>query len=333
MKIGLFYVWNVMGGWGASGGYAEALRRMGHEVVEHAFPGNFINPAMVEQQVKTAPTLERLNSCDAIISLHHEYVVPWLAAVYNREKVWDRIAVPIVGRLDESLDRFDLQLLAKLPEIKSWCNVLTYPAAQDASSQKGEWVPHATDAEMFSPDDSVEKRYDVAFIGTLYPSRKQYVEYLAMVLPEDKVPTIYADQVFAQDLSGPRGDVTARMLAENYRQIKIFFCLPPLSRLVANKAFDVMSCGTFVMYPRFPGAARVNDTLFEDGRELVYYELGQFVDNARQIVDWLYDDKRRERVAKAGRDKVRREHTFEKMFTALITIAQGARRSRLAVVR
>ena len=346
MKVALFYPWNFLGGWGACGGYATALRRAGHEVVDYPFPGNqVVDP---ESHVKKAPTLEQLNSCGAILSLHHEYVQPWLEAVYDYDKVWKKVKTPVVARLDESVDRFDLAIERRLPELRKWADVLCYPAAQDAEKHGAPWVPHAVDVEMFRPkksitvvetnstlpydigkiyDDREEKKYDLAFIGSYYQPRRQYAEQLANQLGPGG-PTFHVGMVAAQDLSGPRGDYTMPLLAENYRRIKVFFCLPPLSRLVVTKAFEVMACGTFLMYPRFPGVAQKNEALFEDGVHLAYYDLGQFVDNARQIVDWLFNEKEREKVAKRGAEQVAKNHSYERFFDDLLKVAVGARGNR-----
>jgi hypothetical protein len=332
MKIGLFYTWNVLGGWGACGGYSEVLARMGHDVVEYAFPGNPMPNSDYQAHVKTAPGLNQLNGCDIILSLHHEYVQPWLENVYNYEEVWKKIRPPIVARLDESMDRWDLKLELRHGDLRKWCSMLTYPAAQDAEKYGAPWIPHAVDTNMFRGDASTVKRYEVGFIGSLYHQRRHYLQYLADALGSS-VKVVNVGQVLCQDLSGLRGRETMQLLAENYRQIKLFFCLPPISRLTVVKVFEVMACGTFVMCPRFPGAAEKNTALFKDGEEVVYYDIGQFIDNARQITDWLFSDKKREQVATAGAERVRRYHTYERMFTELLGVAVSVRDTKLAEAR
>ena len=90
------------------------------------------------------------------------------------------------------------------------------------------------------------------------------------------------------------------LLAENYRRLKIFFCLPPMSRLVVGKVFDVMACGTFIMYPKLPGDARRNNEIFEDGKHIVYYDLGRMPENAKQIRYYLEHEDEREKIAAEG---------------------------------
>lgn len=333
MKVAVFHPYNLTGGWGCVGGYKQTLERMGHHVIECAFPGNQPLQHHVDRLRKQAPTLEQLNSCDVILSLHHEYNDPWLSNVYDYEKVWEKIKTPVVGRLDESVDRYDLALARRYQDesLTRHVDVLAVPAAQDAKALNLPWVPHAIDPYKFTPlDKPVAKRYDLAFIGTMYGTRPTYARYLQESLMQlgPDCPTMLSGSVVAQDLSGVRGEISIDMLVDNYRQIKVFFCLPTASRLITLKVLEAMACGTFVMCPRFPGDFQLNCDMFEDGKHLVYYDIGQFIDNARQITTWLYDDKAREKIAAEGCKYVREKYTLEAMFQKLFALADDVRAGR-----
>ena len=120
------------------------------------------------------------------------------------------------------------------------------------------------------------------------------------------------------DLSGLREPETTNLLVENYRQVKIFFVLPPMSRLICAKVADVMACGTFVMYPKLQGDMAGNMTQFEDGREIVYYDPGYFKQNAKLIAKYLVDEYAREAIARAGCERVHREYRLDQMLEKLL---------------
>ncbi len=317
MKLAIFYPRNTYAGWYSLGGYGQTLARMGHHVIDCWLPGN--QPHDLESQRLRLPALQTLDGCDAVLSLYHEYTQPWLKAVYGED--WLKLAAPVIARYDESMDRADLGLMGRMPELLAWAKHHSFPAAQDAKRWEGQWLPYGADTTMFdafSEDGGTvgEKRYDVAFIGSLYPVRMTYLQKLAEQLPNTF--RFNCGPVGVQDLTGMREPESTQMLAEEYRKIKVFFCLPPMSRLIVAKVFDVMACGTFVMYPRLPGDARENLSLFEDGRHIVYYEPGYLRENGKQIKRWIHDDAEREKIARAGCVKVREQYTLEKMLDAML---------------
>jgi hypothetical protein len=320
MKVAIFYPMNVFASWYALGGYARAIEKLGHVVVDCPLPGNV--PANVEIMQAILPKLEELETCDVIISAFHEYTQPWLAALYGWEG-WVKLmeSTRVVARFDESMDRTDLGLPKRVPELLKWAHRHSFPAKQDAKKWNGEWHPFGADVEMFAALDDdgqpSEKMFEVAFIGSMYPMRQKYLQQLARELPSGLA--FRCGQVIVQDLSGPLKVASTRLLAENYRRIKIFFCLPPMSRLLVAKVFEVLSCGTFLMYPTLPGDSAGNMELFEHGKHLAYYQGGHLKKNVKQIVHYLENEAEREAIAAAGRDLVHRDHTLGGLLTKLIS--------------
>jgi hypothetical protein len=313
MRIALFYPKNLYASWYALGGYKLALERLGHEVVDLPFPGNEV--ANIEVFRAIFPTIETLNGCDVILSMFHEYVQPWLEAIYGA--TWKTLTTPVIARFDESMDRADLQLPKRVPELLAWADYYSFPAAQDAERWHGQWLPFAGDTSMFQPT-ATEKEYEIGFVGSMYPVRLKYLEKLAEHLPNDL--TFVSGPCIVQDLGGVNTLESTRLLAENYRKVKIFFCLPPMSRLLVCKVFEVMASGTFLMYPTLPGDAMANTTIFESGKHLVYYQGGHLKKNAAQILHYLENDSEREAIAKAGCDKVHSEHTLDQMLEKLLSL-------------
>jgi hypothetical protein len=313
MKIALFYPRNIYASWYALGGYVEALTRMGHEVLDAPVPGNVIVPGVQH------PTIDALNSCDAILSMYHEYMQPWLEAFYGLE-TWSKLKPPVIARFDESFDRNDLLLPHRWPQLKEWAKYYFFPAHQDAKRFGGEFLPYGADTTMFHSPETAEKKYEIGFVGSMYPLRMSYLDQLSQSLPDTL--TFQYGQAIVQDLSGFRAVDSTNLLAKSYSEVKIFFCLPPMSRLLVCKLFEVMSCGTFMMYPKLPGDARRNNEVFEDGKHLVYYAHGRTLDNADQIKYWLTHDEEREAIARAGQEFVHANFTLEQMLEKLLAPVQ-----------
>jgi len=317
MKVALFYPKNVLASWYTLGGYRLALERLGHEVVDCPLPGNQV--ANVDHVRARMPTLEKLGEQDVVISAFHEYVQPWLEALYGQD--WNKRKFPVIARFDETMDRVDLGLnQRRVDELKRWADLYSFPAAQDADKYGGQWLPFGADVSMFH-SRVVEKKYPLGFIGTVYPSRMNYLNQLGQAMTEAKLDvTFQCGRAIIEDLGGLRERETTELLVENYNQIKIFFCLPPVSRLFVCKAFEVMACGTFLMYPKLPGTASKNHSIFQNGEHLAYYEAGFMEDNVKQIKFWLEHDELREKIAKQGRDLVHKKFTLDQMFEKLLSL-------------
>lgn len=319
MKIALFYPHNLYAGWYAQGGYVNTLKRMGHEVINAWVPGN--QPQLIEQLREKLPTIEQLNTCDVILSMYHEYMTPWLEALYGFEN-WQRLTTPVIARFDESFDRPDLLLGRRWDEMKRWAHHFSFPAEQDAKKYHGQWSPFGTDEYMFNQihDSPDRKKHDIGFIGSPYPIRQDYLKRLSEHLPN--TITFKWGQCLVQDLDGIKTVESTQLLAENYRQLKIFFCLPPMSKLIVAKIPDIIRCGTFVMYPKLPWHARKNMEQFVDGKHIVYYDPGYLGQNAEQIQYYLEHEEEREAIADAGREHARLHWTLEMMMIRILSLAK-----------
>jgi glycosyltransferase involved in cell wall biosynthesis len=351
VKIALFLIRNVLACHYSLFGYKDTLERMGHEVLEVAFPSNQVQ--ITGHVLQSMPTIEQLMECDVILSTYHEYVQPWLDKLYPFDR-WKQLMskVPVLARFDESMDRGDLLLPQRVPTLKAWATHWSFPAAQDAEKFGGEWLPYGADTTIFKPwlrnrdtsfaelndkPDEVlgKKEYDLAFVGSLYQKRHDYLLKLANHI--GKNVTFHVGNVLVQDLSGStcpcheqvraqRQRETTELLAENYRQIKIFFCLPPMSRLLVEKIFDIMACDTMVMYPRLADAGfQKNLSIFEDEKHIVYYDEGFYANNGKQVRYYLEHQEDIERIARAGGELVREKYTLEKMLEAMLNQVRSAR--------
>lgn len=288
---------------------------MEHSVLDCAFPQNAVqNVDAIRLQM---PTIGQLSQLDAVLVGYHEYVQPWLAAVYGYEE-WKKLMnrVPVIARFDESMDRADLGLPMRVPELLKWAHHYSWPAAQDAEKYGGEWLPYGADIRIFHPGPNHKKKCDIAFIGTLYKKRQDYLNKLT---PHIRVAPVHVATIGVHDLFGIKERESTDLLAENYRYMKIFFLLPPASNLIVEKAFDIMASDTLLFYPRlFENSSEKNLAIFEDKKHLVYYDVGFFADNGEQIRYYLAHDSERERIAKAGGELVRTKYTLEIMMKKML---------------
>jgi len=133
MKIALFYPHNFLASHYALFSYRETLESMGHHVLDCPFPGNQVQN--VDAVRRVLPSIEHLNHCDVVLSTFHEYVQPWLRAVYA--DAWFSLKVPVIARFDESMDRADLGLPLRMPELLKWAKYYSFPAAQTRRSMAG----------------------------------------------------------------------------------------------------------------------------------------------------------------------------------------------------
>lgn len=346
MKICIFYPSNVLAGWMAIGGYINAFKRLGHDVLHVILPGNcYAKGLRKPEEVAFYPSFEEINKCEVVILAYLEHIFGWLDTLYGLEEWKKQVKIPVIARFDESFDRYDLGLPGRWPIFKQYAQFYSFPAIQDAEKYDGQFLPYGADTMMFAPRkkesniielpkvgitkeiteasmsrsliEHNEKDFGVGFIGTMYKKRADYIMRLLPFLQERGIP-FHHGPVLINDLHGQRFELQTLLLAENYAAMKIFFCPPPLSNLIVNKIVEVMACGTFVMYPLLKGAAEKNLSIFEDKQEIVYYDADNFEETADIVSFYLEEDVKREVIAKVGMKKVHSQYTLDNMLTELL---------------
>src|SRR4051812_47730357 len=102
MKIALFFPFNPLAGSYSTGGMEQCLQRMGHEVLAVVFPGNcYVKDSRKIEEVKYIPSIEELNSCDAIILNYAEHIIGWLETIFELDAWKNYVHVPVIARFDE----------------------------------------------------------------------------------------------------------------------------------------------------------------------------------------------------------------------------------------
>jgi hypothetical protein len=190
-----------------------------------------------------------------------------------------------------------------------------FPAVQDADEFGGQWLPFGVDTNVFRPKP-LDKRYDAAFLGQLYPKRAAYlrrVGYPISILPS----VIDAD---------PRR--SSSLLSDAYGSTRIFVNLPSYSRLLVAKVTEVMACRTLLVTPLVdhPSGAR-NTEPFQQRKHLVYYSPERPQDIADIVAHYLANHDQRERIAEGGWREISLLHSLRSRMHRIIDDGQATDRS------
>lgn len=344
MKIAVLYPESVTCSWNMAHGLVATLKRMGHTVMPIGLPTESSASEGRIAQVKAAcPPIQLLKDLDLILISGPEHIGPWMDAIYGRP-AWGSLDVPKAAWLHETKGRDDYEL--DFDGFK-WCaDHWFWTAIQDAefhdqemfAKRRSWWLPLGVDTNIFRPAltdeqasrmpmsrsllDAPVKRSPVfccAFIGLVYPKRQAYLNALSR---HKHPPIMIGSTGAAHDLHGYHWEEGARLLASNYRQIKVFVNLPALSRVLVSKVVEVMACGTFLMTPQLPpdrGCDR-NMEPFTDGVHLKYYRSSNVPLVCQMLTDWISPEKdaERQKIAEAGCREVHAKHSLEVRLTEML---------------
>lgn len=335
MKIAIFFSMDPTSGWNAGEGIVRTLRRMGHAVISGPLPtAREASEPMVKMIKDGAPKIEALKACDAIIVSGPEHIAPWIDLCYSKYE-WKQIDVPKACWLHESCQREDYQIDF---DVLKWVgDEWFFPAVQDAefhdqepfATNRSHWLPFGVDTEMFRPYSpegvrgyepaGFPKVFDVGFLGLLYQKRQLYLKALS----HHNHPPIRCGMCSVNDLHGYHLEESIKLLVSNTRQIKVFFNLPALSRLLVSKVYEVMAAGTFLITPMVPperGADR-NMNPFKTGEHLVYYSPSNLPYVGQLLREWVSPEKdaERQKIAVTGCKEVHAKHSLDVRLQELLS--------------
>ncbi|MBW4035441.1 MAG: glycosyltransferase [Proteobacteria bacterium] len=235
-----------------------------------------------------------LEGVDAIILGAPEWYFDVLLDRYG--DAWCALKMPKVAWYAESAHRDDREF--EFDVFRLFADLNYYPASQDAAEFGGRWLPFGVDETMFRPL-LTEKQHAVAFVGSLYPKRMEFLRSID----------------FPISILGQQGhhNVIESFcnLAALYRSIGIVLNLPALSRLLVTRVTEVMACRTMLVTPKMDHPSAVENTSqFVDGRHLVYYDPGR-PQEVREIVSYFANHlAERDAIAEAGSREVHENHTM-----------------------
>ncbi len=332
MRIARFNTGTIFSSW-TNLSTAQTLRSLGHEVLEGVIPTNEHGAVLHQLSphryalVKAAmPTLEQLDGCDVILVSGPDYVEAWLHVLYGLN-AWSKLKARKVAFHLESFGREDRQ--ARYESYAAWYDVHFFPDPRDAERFGGHHVLAAVDTELFKPcahlgacgqhcqaQRTQEKKYDAAFVGSLYGKR---MEYLARLLPLIPEIDFRAGGVAARDIGGECHREWAELLVRNLRQIKVHVGLPSNNaRIMVSRPFETMACGTFLL------TYRTDDSLFRDGVHCRMYDPDHPQELAELIRYYLAHEDEREAIAQAGHAEILRNYSSSQRLGEVLGIVSRA---------
>jgi glycosyltransferase involved in cell wall biosynthesis len=334
MRIARFNTGTIFSSW-TNLAVAETLRSLGHEVLEGVIPtdehGAVLHQLSPHQYIRaraSMPTLAQLESCDIVIVSGPEYIAVWLQTLYSKED-WSRLKARKVAFYLESTAREDFQF--RYDTFAEWYDVHFFPDPADAERFHGHHVLPCIDTKMFKPcalhspqgcpDDCAprrrsEKKYQAAFVGSLYPRR---VEYLGRLLPLIPEVDFRAGGVAARDIGGECHREWVQLLVRNLRQIKVHVGLPSNNaKIMVARPFETMACGTFLL------TYRTDDSLFRDGEHCRMYDPDKPQELAELIRYYLAHEDEREAIAQAGHAEILRNYSSSQRMGEVLAIVARA---------
>jgi 2-polyprenyl-3-methyl-5-hydroxy-6-metoxy-1,4-benzoquinol methylase/Tfp pilus assembly protein PilF len=167
----------------------------------------------------------------------------------------------------------------------------------DAGIKHVRWLPLGCGPEIHNTPRG-ELEYDVAFVGSVASAsgdnRRQFIEAV-----REQFPNHYIGQCWPHEM----GEAYARA------KIVVNMCL---NDDVNMRVFEAMASGALLITDNADGLKE----LFADGEELVVY---RDVPHALELIaKYLENDDARERIARAGRERVHSDHTYARRIQTML---------------
>lgn len=281
--------------WCCAEGISAELRKKGHRVLD------FGNPRF------TKTPLSELKRADAIIMGAPEWFFDAILEQYGNE--WHALKAPKAAWYAETAHRDDQNF--DFRKYLTMADLHYYPAEQDAREFGGTWLPFGTDEGIFRPLPG-PKVHDVAFIGSMYPKRLEFiknVDYPITILPQ-----VHADNVL---------ESFAR-LNEAYNSTKVFVNMPAYSRLLVTKVTEVMASRTMLVTPKLDHpSALANMAQFQDGKHLVYYDADSPKELGEILTYYSNHQNERDAIATNGWKEVIEKHTLSSRVDTILADIQA----------
>ncbi len=340
MRIAYFHTGTILSSWSIYS-MGATLRSMGHEVLEGTIPTNY-HGAVVQQcrsrRLRTHPEENAhphgSQNCDAILVAGPEYVAVWLNTLYGKDQ-WCKLKARRIALYLESTDRKDNPFRYDI--FADWYNVHYFPDRDDVARFGGIHLKGFIDLEMFKPcvlegqpghscsqgcdaRRMAEKKYQAAFVGSLYQKRMQFLTDLLPRMPD---VDFHANGIAVRDLSGECHREWAELLAKNIRQIKVHVALPSNNiKMMVARPFETMACGTFLL------TYRTQDNPFRDGVHCRLYDHHKPKELAELIRYYATHEEEREAIARAGFEEIRKNYCVRHRLAEILNSATASAASQ-----
>ncbi|MCF6287381.1 MAG: glycosyltransferase, partial [Candidatus Hydrogenedentes bacterium] len=175
---------------------------------------------------------------------------------------------------------FDFVYLAQRGQIQEFL---------DAGIKHVRWMPLGCSPELHTAKRGA-LNYDVAFVGSVASTSGNNRQHFITRVKE-AFPNHFVEQCWPHEMAA----------AYTRSRIVVNRCL---NNDVNMRVFEAMAAGALLITDDADGL----DELFENGRDLIVYHND---DEAIALIEhYLADDEARERIARAGRERVLKEHTY-----------------------
>ncbi len=122
----------------------------------------------------------------------------------------------------------------------------------------------------------------------------------------------------------PERTIRNRDLNDLYASVKVVvgdsLCKNGHERYWSDRVYETTGRGAFIIHPRIRGL----EEEFEEGKEIIFYDYGNF-DQLRELIDhYVADDHAREAIRDAGQERTRTTHTYTERLNEMLEIVKSA---------
>lgn len=158
-------------------------------------------------------------------------------------------------------------------------------ALQASGISHSSFLPLATDPTVYRLVPGTPKKYDIVFVGTMYPNRRTLIERLSRRF------NVVVRQAYMEEM------------VQLFNEAKIVLNLGVGRTGYPLRVFEALGCGAFVLTNAIPEDQR----LFRDKEHLVYFDDSNLEELAAYYLD---HEAEREAIAERGYREVVAKHTF-----------------------
>jgi hypothetical protein len=261
---------------------SSALRELGHEVVEVPETENpvpYKGDLFLFHKGGENNGVHPAELVDILSQITYKKVCWYFDKIWNQREQWMNMIIPftdLVFMTDETWARRHVYQNVKI----------LHQGVGDSNTKLGK----------------ANKRYecDVAFTGSIYGKRQEFIDMLKYYFPEGRFRVF--DNVFNQDLN----DLCATA------KVIVAPKFPSDDYYWSSRVYMVTGAGGFMVHPKLEGLKEE----FEDGKEIVMYNTDDEMIN--KILHYLENDKERKAIQKAGHKKCSTKYTYKERVKELL---------------
>jgi len=173
------------------------------------------------------------------------------------------------------------------------------------------WIPQGVNTELFT-SESVEKSWDVVFVGSRTPDRTAYIKFLH----RSGINVVCYGEGWENE------PIFHEQLVDVYRKSRIVLNFRRSGTGFSIRVFQVLGTGTFLLSEYCPDL----ETFFERGAHLDWFrDKKEMLDKIRR---YLADEEEREHIARAGCRFVHDKHSWHCVMRRIVNIMNEQRERR-----